>query len=352
MKRTITALATLAALGLIAGCGSTKDNKTSQVTAVEPGGTVQTVFIPKSAGNPYFTQLEKGFERSAEQFNIEFSAQAPQSADATSQISVVKNQVQRGQQVIVISPNSPDALNEALDQAADQGVTIITADADLVGHEDHRTVGVLPVDFDTIGPSQIELLGSMISYEGEFAILSATTDAPNQNAWIASMQEALKDPKYANMTLVEIAYGDDEPQKSSTETEALLVKHPNLRGIISPTTVGLASAAQVFSQLGVYPGGKNARGQGVVLTGLGMPNELRSFVKSGAVPKFQLWDPADIGDVAAFLAAEIAANGKSISEGDILKVPGKGELTVRAKNIVIAGKLVTFDADNIDDYQF
>ena len=185
------------------------------------------------------------------------------------QITVVKNQVQRGQKVIVISPNSPDALNEALDQATAKGVTIITADADLVGHEDHRAVGVLPVDFATIGPAQVELLGSQIGYEGEIAILSATTDAPNQNAWIATMKDALKESKYAKMTLVEVVYGDDEPQKSATETEALLVKHPNLRGIIAPTTVGLASAAQVISQRGVFPGGTSAKGAGVCLNRIG-----------------------------------------------------------------------------------
>ena len=34
---------------------------------------------------------------------------------------------------------------------------------------------------------------------GQFAILSATPDASNQNAWIEAMQEALaSDEKYAN----------------------------------------------------------------------------------------------------------------------------------------------------------
>ena len=51
----------------------------------------------------------------------------------------------------------------------------------------------------------------------------------------------------------------DEPQKSATETEALFSKHPQLKGIIAPTTVGLASAAQVVTQKEVFPGGKNAK---------------------------------------------------------------------------------------------
>lgn len=357
MKRNLSSLILIAALATLVGCGSTKTESpaaggTTPTATTEPGAKVKTVFIPKSAGNPFFDRLEVGLKRSADKFGLDYSAQAPQSADATSQISVIKNQVQRGEQAIVISSNSPDALNEALDQATAKGVTVITVDSDLTGNEDHRAVGVLPVDFDTIGPSQIELLGSMINYEGEFAILSATTNSPNQNAWIESMKKALEDPKYSKMKLVEIAYGDDEPQKSATETEALLVKHPKLRGIISPTTVGLASAAQVVSQRGVYPGGKNAQGEGLVLTGLGMPNELRKFVKNGSVAKFQLWDPADMGDVAAYLASDIVSKGAKIKEGDTIDIPGRDPVTVRPKNIVIAGALVTFDKDNIDEYQF
>ena len=94
------------------------------------------------------------------------------------------------------------------------------------------------------------------------------------------------------------------------------------------------------------------KGRASVLTGLGTPNEMRKFVKSGVVQKFQLWDPADIGDVAAFLASEIVASGKKIEPGMTFQMPGKGELKVLEKNIVIAGSLVTFDATNIDKYQY
>lgn len=336
---------------LVFGCGSTKttDGNAPSPSAPDSGAKTKLVFIPKSAGNPYFTRVEDGFKKAD---GIDFSSQAPTSADATSQISVLKDQVQSGQQVIVISPNSPDALNETLDQITAKGVTVITADSDLTGNESHRTVGVLPVDFSTIGPEQIELLGSMINYEGEFAILSATTDAPNQNAWIAGMKETLKNPKYAKMKLVETVYGDDEPQKSATETEALLTKHANLRGIIAPTSVGLASAAQVLSQKEVFPGGKNAKGAGLVLTGLGTPNELRKAVTNGVVQKFQLWDPADIGEVAAFIGAQIQAKKLEAKVGTKFTIPGKGDYEIKEKNIVIAGKLVTFEKSNIEQYKY
>jgi rhamnose transport system substrate-binding protein len=344
----------LTACALIAiGCGSTKNEPSSANTPTDKSGQkISVVFIPKSAGNPYFAQMEEGFKRSADKFGIEFSSQAPQSANATSQVEVIQNQVQRGQQVIVISPNSPDALNAAIEEATKKGVIVLTADADLTGNEDKRAVGILPVDFTTVGPEQIELLGSMINYEGEIAILSATSDAPNQNAWIETMKTALKDAKYSKMKLVEIAYGDDEPQKSSTEMEGLLTKHPNLKGVISPTTVGLSAAAQVLSQREVFPGGKNAKNGGIILTGLGTPNEMRKSVEKGVVQKFQLWDPADMGDVAAFLAFAIKNNKYQPSPDTFFEIPGKGRFDTKAKNVITAGKLVTFDSKNISQFKF
>ncbi len=318
------------------------------------GGTETTdlVFIPKNSGNPFFSRLAVGFEETASANGLSFNEQAPATADATSQLQVIKDQVQRGADVIVISANSPDALNEAIDQARSKGVTVITVDSDLVGNEDHRDLAVLPVDFSLVGASQIELLGSQINYEGEFAILSATVDAPNQNSWIANMKEALKDPKYAKMKLVTIVYGDDEPQKSSTEAESLLSKYPNLRGIISPTSVGLAAAAQVLENSGLYPGGPKARNGGIVLTGLSTPNQMKKAVEKGVVAKFQLWDPADMGRVASYLAAQIKSGKLKPAPGLEVDVPGFGKRTIGEKNVVIANELLTFDKDNISKYDF
>ena len=48
----------------------------------------------------------------------------------------------------------------------------------------------------------LESMGNLIGYQGDFAILSSTATATNQNAWIGSMKKALEsDPKFANMKL-------------------------------------------------------------------------------------------------------------------------------------------------------
>ena len=209
------------------------------------GPKLRIVYIPKSTGNAYFDEVIVGFKVEADKIGADFSTTAPATSDATSQISYIKAQVQKGVDVIAITPNSPDALNATLDEAKAKGVLIITVDADLTGNEGHRTACVLPTDPSEVGAGLVSTLASELSDGGEIAILSATRDASNQNEWIGIMKKALSEPANAKLKLVDTVYGDDQAEKSATEAQGLFAKHPNLRGIISPTSVGLPATIPV-----------------------------------------------------------------------------------------------------------
>jgi rhamnose transport system substrate-binding protein len=162
----------------------------------------------------------------------------------------------------------------------------------------------------------------------------------------------LKDPKYAKMQLVAVVYGNDDPQKSLTECEGLLSKYPDLRGIISPTTVGVAASAQCVESAGVYPGGKNAKGAGLEVTGLGTPNQMRRFVQSGVVKKFALWSPYDEGYLAAYLGVGMAKGTIKPAKDVSFDVPNLGKHQFADLNVVITGPPTVFDKNNIDKFDF
>ncbi len=341
MRKPIVLLMLLLAT-LLAGLSCKEE---TAVTGERREGAIRMVYIPKNTGNPYFDPLIQGFRDAAEELGAEFRTVAPATADATSQLSFIKDQLQLGVDVLAISPNSPEALNPALRDAMNRGVIVITVDSDLTGHEANRTAAVATVDPVTVGQSQIELLGSLIGYEGKFAILSATTNAPNQNTWIGHMRETLaSDPKYAKMELVEVVYGNDEPQKSLTEAEALLTKYPDLRGIIAPTTVGIAAAAQAVESAG--------KAQQVKVTGLGTPNQMRRFIKDGTVEAFALWSPYDEGYLAAHVGYLIAKGELNAEPGSQFTAGKLGQREFIEKNIVITGPPVTFTRENIDEFDF
>jgi rhamnose transport system substrate-binding protein len=304
------------------------------------------VYIGKNTGNPYFDSITGGFVDACAEIGCQFEFVAPATAEATSQIPFIEAQIQRGVDVIAIAPNSPDALNQVLDSAKAAGILVLTVNGDLVGNEEHRDASILPVDFTKTGPNQVELAGSLIGYEGEIAILSATTEAPDQNTWIAAMNDTLaNDAKYANMKLVATVYGDDQPEKSTAEMEALLANYPNLKAVIAPTTVGIAAAAQVVQSRGIA--------DQVAVTGLGLPSEMRDFIKDGTVEAFQLWSPYNEGVLAAYFAAGVLDGSIKNEVGETFEVPNLGAITIDPNNMMnTQAELTTFNAENIDDFDF
>src|ERR1043165_5051219 len=86
-----------------------------------------------------------------------------------------------------------------------------------------------------------------IGGKGEIAILSATAQATNQNKWIQVMKDDLKKPEFAGLKLVDVVYGDDQSDKSYREAVGLFRKHPALKAIIAPTTVGITASAKAVT---------------------------------------------------------------------------------------------------------
>ena len=109
LKKTI--LSTVAAFTLASGVAFSED--------------IDIVFIGKNTGNPYFDSLTQGFVEACEVISCNFEFVAPATAEATSQIPFIEAQIQRGVDVIAISPNSPDALNQVFDAARAKDLSLI-----------------------------------------------------------------------------------------------------------------------------------------------------------------------------------------------------------------------------------
>lgn len=339
MKRNRILAIALAALMLVTCCGLV-----ATVSAEE--GKIKIYFIPKNLGNPYFEALSSGFKDAIAELGedkYEYIFTGPATAEATSQIEYVEAAVQNNADAIFIAANSNDALNGTFDDARDAGVPIYLINQDIPGSESHRDAAIMPVDFSTIGKAQIKLMAEQIGFEGEFAILSATTDAPDQNTWIELMKEVLaNDEAYSKMTLVEVVYGDDQPEKSTIEMEALITKYPNLKGVIAPTTVGIAAACKVVQTRGLA--------EKIRVTGLGLPSEMKEFVLDGTCLGFQLWNPPYEGYLAVYLATAVKGGFKP-EPGATFSAGKLGEYTILENGQILSlVDPMLYDITNIEEY--
>lgn len=334
------AITAAAAMALTAcGGGSGTTGETSAAVQEQ-----KITFIPKQLNNPYTDVVLGGGKDGSQEAGFASSqVVGPLEASASSQVSFINAETQAGTNVIVIAANDPDAVCTALGEARSAGAKIVAFDSD--ANPDCRDVFISQVVAKEVALIQTKLIAEQIGGSGEIAILSATANATNQNEWIKFMEEDLaSNPAYKDIKLVAKVYGDDDDTKSFQEAQGLLQAHPNLKGIISPTTVGIAATARYLST-SAYKGK-------VALTGLGLPNEMRPFVKDGTVKEFALWDPAQLGYVAAFA-------GKALVEGKITGAPGDkftagelGDRTVEEGGVVIVGPPTVFNAKNIDQYDF
>lgn len=327
-----------------AASASSSTAASAAASAAPAGDPYEMVFIMTNLGNPYNDSITQGLEKSASELGFTVESVGPAAAGAADQIPFIQDAITKGVDAILINPNDPDAVKPALEQAKAAGIQVFAINSDQI--PDLRVTAFTPVDFSIVPADQLDLLSTLTGGETDFAILSATTTATFQKTVVDAQQELLKsDPAYAGLNLVKVAYGDDDPQKSTTETTALLSAYPDLGAILSPTTVGLAAAAQTVEAAG--------EGGQVVVTGLGTPDQMRAYVKSGTVEAFQLWDPILLGYVSGYFTDATLDGTITGAAGSTLDVPGSGPLTVSDTGVLFTQtELTTFNAENIDQYSF
>lgn len=305
------------------------------------GGNLAITFLPKNLGNPYFETSNKGGEEAIGEFGGTFEQVGPSEATPTSQVQYIQTAAQQGVGGLVISANDPSAICDALDEARSAGVKVVTFDSDTDAK--CRDLFINQATAEGIAKVQVDLVAKQIGDAGQVAILSAAANATNQNAWIELMKKDFA-ANHPNIELVDVVYGDDDDQTSFDRTAALLQTYPNLKGIVSPTTVGIAAAGRYLST-------SEYKGK-VALTGLGTPNQLREYVQDGTITAFALWNPADLGYLSAYATKALIDGTITGKEGDSFEAGKLGEFTVGADATVLLGDPYVFDSSNIADFDF
>jgi rhamnose transport system substrate-binding protein len=147
---------------------------------------------------------------------------------------------------------------------------------------------------------------------------------------------------------VKIYYGNDNPAQSLQATESMLQAYPNLKGIESPTTVGISSAAQYLDH-------SKYKGK-VVLTGLGLPSQMKKYVLDGTVQSFALWNPENLGYLAGYAVAAIASGDITGKVGEKFNAGKLGPYTIvkgpDGRPQVILGPPFVFDKTNVAKFNF
>ena len=319
------------------------------VVKATPGQAFKMTLLPKFLGILVFDQANQGAQEAAKELQnpetLEFLGPTPENSVA-GQIEIVTNAATQGQQAIMISNNAGDQIVPAVKAAKDAGAKVVTWDSPIPSAEG-EDLFIAQVDFNETGTVMADMALSILGADGgKFAVLSASPDAANQNAWIASMKEALKDPKYSKLELLDVVYGNDQSETSYNQALALVDKYPDMKLIMAPTTVGIAAAAKAMQDEKLC--------DKVKVSGLGLPAEMVSYTKNGCAPEFALWSFVDLGYLTYYASYLLASGALKGEAGEKFEAGRMGEYTIEKDPTrdnglrVKMGPFTVYNKDNVD----
>ncbi len=332
----------LLALSLVAGllltaCGKKDAAAPGAAPAPAAGKKLTIAMLPKSKGNAYFLSAAKGAQKAADALGDTLLFDGPTQTDPAMQNQIVENWINAGVDVIAVAAENKDALSTALRKAQAKGIKVVSFDADVL--PDARTFFVNQATPQGIGYALMDEAARLCGSEGEFAIITASLTAANQNEWKKHIDERLK--TYPKMTLVDFRPSDDDKSKAQSEATTLMSAHPNLKLIMAICSPGVPGAAEAVKQAG-----KTGK---VKVIGLGLPNENKAYVHAGVTDSVILWNTEELGYLA-ISAADALAKG-TLKAGDKSIKVGDKTYEIVGDNIML-GKPFIFNKDTIDQFDF
>lgn len=307
--------------------------------ASSDGDLGELAIVAMALGMPYFEAIGKGASEyaAANGYNVTFTG--PASVDAAAQANVMQDLISKGVSAIAVSPVDDVSLASVIKEAQDAGINVITYDLDMKNPED-REYYVAPLDNVAMAKHMLDVMAELVGNEGQIAILAGTVTSTVENERIEVMKSYGAET-YPNIEIVAVAEGHDDMQTSIEAATNLMTAYPDLKGIISNSSVGTPAAGQAVTTAGKVGD--------IKVSGFATPNSCKDLVHSGAIQSVQLWDNIYFGQIVVQTLADIRS-GKEIKEG--YKFDNFPKAYVTGDNVIMIGETLDFTAENIDEFDF
>ncbi|HWQ36484.1 MAG TPA: substrate-binding domain-containing protein [Blastocatellia bacterium] len=309
------------------------------VTAVSAGTHKPVIaLMPKAKGDPYFISCRKGIDEAAQELGVEVLWDGPTELDPAKQNEVVEAWITRGVDVIAVSVENQVAISTVLRKAQARGIKVITWDAD--AQPDARDFFINQATPQGIGYTLTDEAARILGGQGEFAIITASLSAANQNEWIRHIKARLTE-KYPDLKLVAIQPSDGDRDRAFTETQNVLKVWPKVKlvmGIAAPAVPGAAEAVRQSGR------------SDVKVTGLSLPNMCKPYVQAGVIESIVLWNTADLGYLTVYAARALSA-GELRRGSSELKAGRLGRIEVKGDQVMLGAPFI-FNRQNIERFDF
>lgn len=328
-----------------------------------PVDGMSVAFIPKLSGNSFFEAAKDGAMKYAADWGLDVQYIGSPDASVTTQLELIQQAMDKGVDAICISAVDATALDEKLMEAQDAGIYVSTWDADVSPNAralmiSQGTAGVLGPMLVDMGVESLQERGVDVTGEVKYVWHFSNPSVADQNSWYVAGDEYIK-ANYPSWVAVSTPfYSNQDPATSVSTGEAIFEAYPDIDLIIcndSTALPGQCGAAQ----------NKGLTANDVTITGFCPPSGMTTYLENGICTRWGLWDCGIQGALGCYLAAYVSA-GNEVKVGDVVTVPGIGDVTILANSDLVEGQetadvnngvvllpeRVVFTAENVADYPF
>ena len=328
-----------------------------------PVDGMTVAFIPKVSGNSFFEAANDGAQKYAADWGLTVDYIGSPDASVTTQLELIQQAIDKGVDAICISSVDATGLDEKLMEAQDAGIYVSTWDSDVSPNA--RALMISQGTADVLGPMLVEMgveslkeRGVDVTGEVKYVWHFSNPSVADQNSWYVAGDEYIKANYPSWVAVNEPFYSNQDPAQSVSVGESIFEAYPDIDLIIcndSTALPGQCGAAQ----------NKGLTAENVTITGFCPPSGMTTYLENGICTRWGLWDCGIQGALGCYLAAYVSA-GNTVKVGDVVNVPGIGDVTILANGDLVAGQetaaenngvvllpeRVVFTAENVANYPF
>ena len=333
-------------------------------------GAYKIGMLPKFKGENYFDGCYVGAQKAAEDLGIELVYDGPNQSEATNakQVEILTGWMSQDFDAIVVSPCDAEGIAPTLKQFQDNGVLVLTFDADAPAEA--RSMYVNAATAQDIGKALVDVTANGL-LEGGFgpetparlALISGSGLDVNQNEWILAMEAYLAETyPWITVNCDEVGYlgadiwtpGSDETAAQNAANESIALSGnatdgSQINAIIGTSSMSTPALAAAWDAVA----GEKPE---VVITGLATPMGLVDYILDEENPMDYgvLWDVNNLGYLSVEAAVAVLNGTLTVAEGTFASNLGEKQIVLAADGgyELLLGAALTFGPDTVENFNY
>jgi ABC-type sugar transport system substrate-binding protein len=240
--------------------------------------------------------------------NLHVVTGGPMTVDPVSQVAEIESWIIEKVDCIMVSAADPDALTPIINKAVKAGIVVVTFDSDAPYSKRH--VFDVQCSSRVVADYQIDTLAREMHSKGQWAYIGGELTQIEKQLQFSYMKARAKS-LYPKMEFMAAEYCADNTQLAANQASELIVRFPNLGGLVSNSGSGCIGAAEGTEA--------SHKAKIVKVTGTPLPSTAATYVRDGTMPECFFWNTRHQGYRAAALGYKLLT-GKDIHDNTSLRL--------------------------------